>query len=58
MYRVEPDERISHDHIDMGHIFTDIELSNPGRREITVDPASPNIPHARVKLCVGSNIDE
>ena len=22
---------------------------NPGRREITVDPASPNIPHARVK---------
>ena len=31
---------------------------NPRRREITVDPASPNIPHARVKLCVGSNIDE
>ena len=25
---------------------------NPSRREITVDPASPNIPHARVKsLC-------
>jgi len=22
---------------------------NPGRREITVDPANPNIPHARVK---------
>jgi clan AA aspartic protease len=22
---------------------------NPARREITVDPASPNIPHARVK---------
>ena len=22
---------------------------NPGRREITVDPASPNLPHARVK---------
>jgi len=22
---------------------------NPGRRELTVDPASPNIPHARVK---------
>ncbi|MBT3256695.1 MAG: clan AA aspartic protease [Deltaproteobacteria bacterium] len=22
---------------------------NPGRREITVDPVSPNIPHARVK---------
>ena len=22
---------------------------NPGKREITVDPASPNIPHARVK---------
>jgi clan AA aspartic protease len=22
---------------------------NPGRREITVDPLSPNIPHARVK---------
>ena len=25
---------------------------NPGRREITVDPASPNIPHARVKSLV------
>lgn len=23
---------------------------NPGRRELTVDPVSPNIPHARVKL--------
>lgn len=23
---------------------------NPSRREVTVDPASPNIPHARVKL--------
>ena len=23
---------------------------NPGRREITVDPASPNIPHARVTI--------
>ena len=23
---------------------------NPGRREITVDPKSPDIPHARVKL--------
>ena len=22
---------------------------NPSRREVTVDPASPNIPHARVK---------
>lgn len=22
---------------------------NPGRRKLTVDPASPNIPHARVK---------
>lgn len=22
---------------------------SPGRREVTVDPASPNIPHARVK---------
>jgi hypothetical protein len=22
---------------------------SPGRREITVDPCSPNIPHARVK---------
>lgn len=22
---------------------------NPGRREVTVDPASPNLPHARVK---------
>ncbi len=26
----------------------DLVLS-PGRREVTVDPASPNIPHARVK---------
>jgi len=24
-------------------------IVNPGRREITVDPSSPNIPHARVK---------
>ena len=24
---------------------------NPGRREVTVDPASPNLPHARVKSC-------
>lgn len=24
---------------------------SPGRREITPDPASPNIPHARVKSC-------
>jgi clan AA aspartic protease len=24
---------------------------NPAKREITVDPASPNIPHARVKCC-------
>lgn len=24
-------------------------IVNPGRREITVDPNSPNIPHARVK---------
>ena len=30
-------------------------IVNPGRREITVDPASPNILHARVKLCGGSN---
>ena len=22
---------------------------NPGRRKVTVDPASPNLPHARVK---------
>ena len=22
---------------------------NPGRRQLTVDPASPNVPHARVK---------
>jgi clan AA aspartic protease len=28
----------------------DIDLVlSPGRREVTVDPASPNIPHARVK---------
>jgi hypothetical protein len=25
----------------------------PNRREITVDPASPNIPHARVKATCG-----
>ncbi len=25
-------------------------IINPGKREITVDPSSPNIPHARVKL--------
>ncbi len=24
-------------------------IVNPGRREVTVDPASPNLPHARVK---------
>jgi clan AA aspartic protease len=24
-------------------------IVNPGRKELTVDPASPNIPHARVK---------
>ncbi len=24
-------------------------IINPGKREITADPASPNIPHARVK---------
>ena len=24
-------------------------IVSPGRREVTVDPASPNIPHARVK---------
>ena len=24
-------------------------IVNPGKREITVDPTSPNIPHARVK---------
>lgn len=24
-------------------------IVNPGRRELTVDPRSPNIPHARVK---------
>lgn len=24
-------------------------IINPARRELTVDPASPNIPHARVK---------
>ena len=28
----------------------DLVLS-PSRREVTVDPASPNIPHARVKVC-------
>ena len=25
------------------------EIVCPSRREVTVDPASPNIPHARVK---------
>ena len=24
-------------------------IVNPGRKEVTVDPASPNLPHARVK---------
>lgn len=24
-------------------------IVNPGRREVSVDPASPNLPHARVK---------
>lgn len=24
-------------------------IVNPGRREVTVDPASPNLPHAKVK---------
>ncbi|VAX35357.1 hypothetical protein MNBD_UNCLBAC01-40 [hydrothermal vent metagenome] len=28
---------------------------SPSRREITVDPASPNIPHARVKYIVKKN---
>ncbi len=27
---------------------------NPSRRELTVDPVSPNIPHARVKSLTGS----
>ena len=31
-------------------LMEDMDLViNPGRREVTVDPASPNIPHARVK---------
>jgi hypothetical protein len=25
-------------------------IVNPGKRTVTVDPASPNIPHARVKF--------
>ncbi len=29
---------------------------NPGRREITVHPDSPNIPHARVKATAGRSI--
>ena len=45
----------------MGHVFAELELLgsvpmedmdlvvNPGRRQLTVDPASPNVPHARVK---------
>ena len=28
---------------------------NPGRREVTVDPESPNIPHVRVKRVAGGN---
>ena len=27
-------------------------IVNPSRREVTVDPASPNIPHARVKSLI------
>ncbi len=33
---------------DMDLIVNDL-IVNPGRRELTVDSASPNIPHARVK---------
>jgi clan AA aspartic protease len=35
----------------------DLVLS-PGRREVTVDPASPNIPHARVKMLHPGTIAE
>ena len=28
---------------------------NPGRREVTVDPASPNLPHARVKAATDTS---
>lgn len=31
----------------------DMDLVSPSRREITVDPSSPNIPHARVKAAGG-----
>ena len=27
---------------------------NPGRREVTVDPASPNVPHSRAKRAPGA----
>jgi hypothetical protein len=29
---------------------------NPSRRELTVDPLSPNIPHARVKSLTGQRL--
>jgi clan AA aspartic protease len=39
------------DEVLMGAVpMEDMDLViSPGRREVTVDPASPNIPHARVK---------
>ena len=33
-------------------------ILSPGRREVTVDPASPNIPHARVKTLHRGKIAE
>ena len=27
---------------------------NPGRREVTVDPASPNVPHSRARRAPGA----
>ena len=32
-------------------------IVNPGRREVTVDPASPNLPHAKVKRALGSRLN-
>lgn len=51
-------ELVSGDEVLLGAVpMEDMDLViSPGRREVTDDPASPNIPHARVKsLTVGSN---
>nr|VFK13077.1 MAG: hypothetical protein BECKLPF1236A_GA0070988_100818 [Candidatus Kentron sp. LPFa]VFK25939.1 MAG: hypothetical protein BECKLPF1236C_GA0070990_1002720 [Candidatus Kentron sp. LPFa] len=50
-YACGSDERVLGDEVLLGAVpMEDMGLViNPARREITVNPASPNIPHARVK---------